>query len=107
MEYLRILAKHRPAAFVFEMSRDWPLKIKDQNIFQNILESLSKPQVLSGANSLQIPSMTKVSYSLYGIGSEKKSGRFSRHRFENLQTYLIKAENMGFLSETQNNYHWN
>ena len=93
--YLRILAFHRPAVFVFENVRGLASsKLKDREIFEDILQSLKTPShYLSEDSILKLPSDKKsFSYKLFGFAPSDTQEKLNSDNFNN---YLIKTENFG------------
>ena len=95
-QYLRILSKHQPAAFVFENVKGLASsKVKDRRIFEEILTSLESP-----ADYLrEIPEFEQavagggVNYRLFGLGSG--AANESKSATPSLDRFLIKAEEHG------------
>ena len=94
-QYLRILALHRPAAFIFENVKGLASsKLKDRQIFQEVLSSLEQPaRHLAEDKSFKIPSRKKgATYRLYGL---VPSDDLLDGQVHSLQQFLIKAEDFG------------
>lgn len=88
-EYLRIVARHRPAAFVMENVKGiLSSKLEGQKIFQKILEDLRAPgRAVRGTGS------ENLAYRLYGLGG---AGEFSPlENPESANEFLVRAEEYG------------
>ena len=88
-EYLRIVARHRPAAFVMENVKGiLSSKLEGKRIFQKILEDLRAPgRAVRGSGS------EGLEYRLYGLaGTEEFS---SLDNPESAREFLVRAEEHG------------
>lgn len=83
-EYLKVIADHKPHIFVMENVKGiLSSKLKNQNIFPQILEDLRNPQkALTGKGG-------KVQYKIYSLVEEE-----SQQQTETIN-YLIKSEKYG------------
>lgn len=85
-EYLRIVAKHQPAAFVMENVRGiLSSKVKGERIFPQILEDLSQP-----CKSVGVISKTSPTYRLVSVVDEVDASMEGQPA-----SFLIKAEDHG------------
>lgn len=99
-EYLRVISRHWPAVFVMENVKGiLSSKIRDQKIFEQILEDLNDPararrpvrSNLSRRHSYRIFSMTKeVTHDLFGVPRDPATD----HTFPSLD-FIIECERYG------------
>lgn len=93
-EYLKILAKHRPAVFVMEnVSGILSSKVDGEPIFHKILNDLQYPDTAAGPSS--IASRQYDGYQIYSLVKKSEGFDIFGLPLHDHQSYLIKSEQYG------------
>jgi DNA (cytosine-5)-methyltransferase 1 len=91
-EYLRLVANHRPSAFVFENVKGLLSSTQDGvNVFAKILADLASP-----ATALRMPTRRALSYRLYALGPSAQLDLFTQNgKTRTAPDFLVLSEQHG------------
>ena len=90
VEYLQILADHRPAVFVMENVKGLlSATLRDQRIFERILEDLHAPAVAIRREGRSVHSSSRLGYRIYSLERSRMFGECE------LEDFVVRAERHG------------